>query len=173
MTFSGFDPVGPLVLVTPGPEAELTARLALAAPPLARALGLALLPELAPLQQPDQALARLEPADGAHGLACLRVDPGMALADGRPWAQALGAWRQPTLLLIDAAQLATGAAAATTALLQLHGVPLRGLIQWGEPWQPERRRLEGLPWLGALGPDGPFEGVDLRLALAFQGGLLG
>ena len=172
MTFSGFDPVGPLVLVSPGLEAELTDRLALAAPPLVRALGVALLPELAPLQQPDQALARLEPAV-AGGLACLGVDPGMALADGRPWAQALGAWRQPTLLLIDAAQLATGAAAATTALLQLHGVPLRGLIQWGEPWQPELRRLEGLPWLGALGPDGPFDGVDLRLALAFQGERLG
>ena len=77
-------------------------------------------------------------------------------------------WRQPTLLLLEAAQLDTGTAAATTALLREQGAPLLGLIQWGEPWQPERRRLDGLPWLGALGPSGELEGVDLRAALALQ-----
>jgi hypothetical protein len=117
---------------------------------------------------PDQALAALEQQAPEPLLTWLGVDPGLALADGRPWAQALGAWRQPTLLLLEPAQLDTGTAAATTALLREQGVPLLGLIQWGEPWQPELRRLEGLPWLGALAPSGELEGVDLRAALALQ-----
>ncbi|MFM7550888.1 MAG: hypothetical protein ACKO8I_18905 [Cyanobacteriota bacterium] len=173
MTFSGLHEARPLVLVAAGSAAEVTARLALAAPPLARSLGLPLLPALAPLQQPDRALALLAAAGSAGGLVWLGVDPGLALGDGCPWAQALGAWRQPTLLLLDVAQLDTGAAAATTALLRQHQVPLLGLIQWGEPWQPERRRLEALPWLGALAPDRPEgqddNGLELRWALAAQG----
>ena len=37
-----------------------------------------------------------------------------------------------------------------TALLSQAAVPLAGLVQWGLPWEPERRRREALPWLGAL-----------------------
>jgi hypothetical protein len=25
-----------------------------------------------------------------------------------------------------------------------------GLVQWGGSWEPQQRRLEGLPWLGCL-----------------------
>ncbi len=161
------------MLVSAGTAVEVAARLTQALPVLARELGIPGLPALEPLQEPDRALASLsQPGTGA-GLTALAVDPGLGLADGRPWAQALGAWRQPTLLLLEAAQLDTGVAAATTALLRHYAVPLRGLIQWGDPWQPEQRRREGLPWLGALGPAGAMEGVDLRLALALQGAVAG
>ncbi len=169
MTFSGLREAAPCVVVSTGTTAEVTARLAKAVPMLAQALQLPWQPALEPLQDPDPALAALAQGAAGPGLAALGVDPGLALADGQCWAQALGAWRQPTLLLLEADQLHTGAAAATCALLRQHGVPLRGLIQWGEPWQPEQRRREGLPWLGALGPAGMVEGVDLRLALALQG----
>jgi hypothetical protein len=36
------------------------------------------------------------------------------------------------------------------ALLHSDGVPLVGVLQLGEPWQPEQRRVDGLPWLGCL-----------------------
>lgn len=101
------------------------------------------------------------------------LDPGLTLADGSSWADALGAWRQPTLLLIAVDQLATGTAAATRALLHQKGVPLLGLVQWGSPWQPQLRRRDGLPWLGALAPEGVPEGVDLRRALALAAALQG
>lgn len=172
MTFSGVHEARACVLVAPGTATELASRWPQLAPPLAQALAMELLPALAPAHEPDQALAALSDSAAAPalapGLAVLPLDPGFALADGSCWAQVLGAWRQPTLLVIDAAQLESGAAAATTALLLQHGVPLLGLIQWGDPWRPELRRRDGLPWLGALGPAGQSEGVDLRLAFARQ-----
>jgi len=186
MTFSGLCEARPLVLVSPGGSAVVAARLSAVAPLLAGQLGRDLLGPLEPLQHPDRALtalaAQADRQRASAGLSWLAVDPGLSLADGRPWAEALGAWRQPTLLLLEAAQLECGAAAATAALLRQHGVPLLGLIQWGEPWQPQLRRREGLPWLGALGPDGPLDaglgaglgaglesGLDLRLAVAIAG----
>lgn len=173
MTFSGLREALPLLLVAAGTQSDVAARLGFAAPVLARELGMPLLPGLAPLPHPDQALGLLMDAGSGSGLSWLGLDPGMALSDGGTWAQALGAWRQPTLLLIDAAQLSTGMAAATTALLLQHDVPVRGLIQWGEPWQPEQRRRDGLPWLGSLGPEGQSPEGDLRLALALQGAVAG
>lgn len=137
-----------LVLLAAG-AAELVADLqAQAAPALAEALQLRLLAPLDPLA-PDAALAAL--AGGPPGLVPLRRDPGLSLADGRHWAAALGAWRQPALVVLAAGQLDTGLPAALTALLRQWQVPCLGLVQWGGCWQPELRRLEGLPWLGALG----------------------
>jgi hypothetical protein len=182
MTFSGVCEALPLLLVSPGSSAAVSERLARVAPVVAAQLSRVPLGPLEPLQQPDRALADL--ADGAGpspGLAWLGLDPGQTLADGRSWAEALGAWRQPTLLLLEAAQLDGGAAAASTALLRQHRVLLLGLLQWGEPWQGQLRRREGLPWLGALGPDGSLsdgfgdecsDGFDLRLVLARQGAAL-
>jgi hypothetical protein len=37
-------------------------------------------------------------------------------------------------------------------------VPLVGLLQLGGPWQPERRRVDGLPWLGWLPAETPRAG---------------
>jgi hypothetical protein len=89
------------------------------------------------------------------------------LGDRGSWAEALGAWRQPTVLLIPAAAAASGPAAAYHALLKLQGVPLLGLIQWGGPWQAGDRRRDGLPWLGWLaspqdlaGPSPELQGSD-------------
>ncbi len=169
MTFSGVHETPACVVVSPGTATELASRWPRLAPTLAQSLAMELLPALAPTHEPDRALSALSGSTAAPplapGLAVLPLDPGLALADGSCWARALGAWRQPTLLVIEAAQLESGAAAATTALLLQHGVPLLGLIQWGDPWQPERRRRDGLPWLGALGPAGQPEGLDLRWAL--------
>jgi hypothetical protein len=83
-------------------------------------------------------------------LASLPLDPGQSLEDGGSWAEALGAWRQPTLLIIRGQQLPSGAAAATIALLRHWRVPILGVLQWGGSWSPERRRRDGLPWLGRL-----------------------
>lgn len=135
------------MLLAAGAPAALAALQGQAAPALAGVLGLPLLAPLDPLA-PDAALAAL--AAGPPGLVPLPRDPGLPLADGRHWAAALGAWRQPVLLLLAAEQLDTGLPAALTALVQQWQVPCLGLVQWGGSWRPEQRRLEGLPWLGAL-----------------------
>lgn len=83
-------------------------------------------------------------------MAPLTVDPGLTLAEGICWAQVLGAWRQPVVLVIPAGQLASGLAAAGTALLRQWGVPLVGLLQWEGAWNAADRRADGLPWLGRL-----------------------
>jgi hypothetical protein len=136
-----------LVLLAAGAAAALAALQGQAAPALAGVLGLPLLAPLDPLA-PDAALAAL--AAGPPGLVPLPRDPGLPLADGRHWAAALGAWRQPVLVLLAAEQLDTGLPATLTALLQQRQVPCLGLVQWGGSWRPEQRRLEGLPWLGWL-----------------------
>ena len=80
-------------------------------------------------------------------LLALPIDPGQELIGGGCWAEALGAWRQPALLLITP-QVPAGAPRAYHALLQSAGVPLLGLVQIGGSWDPEIRRRDGLPWLG-------------------------
>jgi hypothetical protein len=136
-----------LVLLAAGPAAAVAGLLGQVAPALAAALHLPLLAPLNPLGA-DAALAAL--AEGPQGLAPLPRDPGLPLADGRHWAAALGAWRQPALVVIAAEQMDTGLPAALTALLVQWQVPCLGLVQWGGSWDPEQRRLEGLPWLGCL-----------------------
>jgi len=158
-----------LVLAACGNAAATTALLTGAAPDLAQLLGLQLA-QLAPPEQPQHALAAL--ASGGGWLAPLPLDPGLALADGSHWAEALGAWRQPTLLLIDAAQLDTGLAAAATALLERWRVPLVGLILWAPAaaWQEQARRRDGLPWLGWCDPEaGAGESLVPALRLRWQG----
>jgi hypothetical protein len=98
---------------------------------------------------PPEALADLLTAPGPW-LAPLPLDPGLAMAQGS-WAEALGAWRQPTLLVVDQGQLLTGLPAAATALLERWSVPLLGLIQWEGRWDASERRRDGLSWLGQLG----------------------
>jgi hypothetical protein len=60
---------------------------------------------------------------------------------------------------MSAALAAAGPARAYAALLTADAVPLVGLLQLGEPWQPEQRRLDGLPWLGCL----PVEEVPVSM----------
>jgi hypothetical protein len=127
-----------------------------AAPALATALRLRLLEPLNP-QAPDAALAAL--AEGQPGLVPLPRDPGLPLADGRHWAAALGAWRQPALVVLAAEQLNTGLPAALTALLVQWQVPCLGLVQWGGSWEPQQRRQEGLPWLGGLSAGAQADGA--------------
>jgi hypothetical protein len=164
MTFTAPTLAPSLVLLAAGPAAAVAGLHKQAAPALADALGLPLLQPLDPLAV-DGALAAL--AAGQPGLAPLPRDPGQPLADGRHWAAALGAWRQPVLVLLAAEQLDTGLPAALTALLAQWQVPCLGLVQWGGSWEPQQRRLEGLPWLGGVGA-GPQEepAAALRSAAA-------
>ncbi|MFM7267708.1 MAG: hypothetical protein ACKOZT_03850 [Cyanobium sp.] len=120
---------------------------------------------------PQAALAALHGCAGPW-LAPLRVDPGLPLPGGH-WAGALGAWRQPCLLVMPPSRLATGLPAAGHALLVRCGVPLAGLIQWGGSWDAGERRDDGLPWLGWLEareptePDQPTD-ADAALLAALQ-----
>lgn len=147
MTFPEGDATGrwtrPLVLLGGGLPAELEQWLAAAAPPLAAWLELPLRRLAA---EPASALVALQAAGPT--LAWLPLDPGCWQAGCGTWAEALGAWRQPTLALIPAPQLASGQAAALTALLRQERVPLLGLLQMQGQWQAEERRADGLPWLG-------------------------
>lgn len=115
---------------------------------LAAAAGLRLHRIRAP-QNPRESLAQLV-QEGNGSLAALPIDVGLPLPEGGSWAEALGAWRQPTLLVLSGEQMATGLPAATTALLGQWGVPLLGLVQAGGRWRAGERRRDGLPWLGPL-----------------------
>lgn len=156
-----------LVLAGVGAPQTLAERLRAAAERLAALTAWPLRP-LDPALPPRQALDGLgegrSTAKAPAWLAPLGVDPGLALGDGPNWAEALGAWRQPTLLILDGPQLASGWPAGATALLRQAHVPLVGLIQWGGEWQPERRRQDGLPWLGVLSPPNGGDG-DGELAV--------
>lgn len=137
-----------------GRQRELEGLAAVAAR-LAAAEGVALR-QLADAGDPDAGLAALTAAGpgAAKGpwLAALPLDVGLALEQGGSWAEALGAWRQPCLLVVRGEQLDTGLPAAGAALLERWRVPLAGLVQVGGDWQPAMRRRDGLPWLGWL-PD--------------------
>lgn len=177
-------PPAALVLLAVGTPAKVAARLAKAAPPLAKALGLPLAAPLAP-GDPQTALAGLAASAGGSPLpplVPLPWDPGHGLPGGGHWAEALGAWRQPVLVLFSAKQLESGVPAATTALLERWQVPCAGLLQWGGRWQAGPRRLDALPWLGGLqsepeqgDPDAPQAGrtETLRRALALRWQQLG
>jgi hypothetical protein len=106
---------------------------------------------------PHGQLDQLQAQEGGW-LASLPLDPGQSLPDGGTWAEALGAWRQPTLLTIRWQQLASGAAASTVALLRQWRVPVVGVLQWGGAWDAEGRRRDGLPWLGRLEDGSAAEG---------------
>lgn len=121
-------------------------------PAAAAALAAALaLPLRAAVTDPglDPAVVLAALAEGDGGVLPLALDPGAWLGPAGSWAEALGAWRQATLLLVPVAELA-GPAAAYRALLAAAGVPLLGLVQLGGPWDGAARRGDGLPWLGWL-----------------------
>ena len=73
------------------------------------------------------------------------------------WAEAVAAWRLPTLLLIPAGERLRAEAALHYALLLQQQVPVLGLLQVGEPWHPADRQGDALPWLGCWNPDEPQE----------------
>ncbi|MCP9786234.1 hypothetical protein [Cyanobium sp. N5-Cardenillas] len=165
MSVSGFEaePKGGLLLVGLGLRQELEGLTAVAAR-LAAAEG-ASLRQLARAKDPDASLAVLRAEDSAPWLAALPLDPGLPLARGGSWAEALGAWRQPCLLVVRGDQMATGLPAAGGALLERWRVPLMGLVQVGGNWQPLKRRRDGLPWVGWL-PESGKENEEAAAAMA-------
>ncbi|WP_413297327.1 hypothetical protein [Synechococcus sp. MIT S9452] len=88
------------------------------------------------------------------GERLLLLSAGAELVD---WAEAVAAWRLPTLLLIPAGERLRAEAALHYALLQQQQVPVLGLLQVGEPWHPADRQGDALPWLGCWNPDEPQE----------------
>jgi hypothetical protein len=156
VTETGVETPAGLWLVGLGTEADLAGRIGAAASRLA-GLGGWPLRSLGAAGPPARALAELGVGRTSRcppaWLVALPIDPGLPLQEGGSWVEALGAWRQPTALVLPADQLATGLPAAGTALLRQWSVPLLGLIQWGGRWDPEARRRDGLPWLGALAAD--------------------
>jgi hypothetical protein len=150
-------PSAGLVLVAVGSQPALAARVATAAARLSTISTWPLNP-VACDRPGAEALAALAQGRGTQDppawIAPLAVDPGLGLEGGGSWAETLGAFRQPTALVLEAAQLESGWPAAATALLRQERVPLVGLIQLGGVWEGERRRGEGLPWLGWLPASG-------------------
>ena len=116
----------------------------------------ALEPLLASLgSRPGLRLGRLAaPADlrGPHeGVDLLAPAAGH---DPVAWVEDLGAWRQPTLVLLDGADRPASQGALHHALLRLHRVPILGLLQVGGAWDAALRRRDGLPWFPPLGDPG-------------------
>jgi len=120
--------------------------------------------DLSPPEDPERALTALNARAGATGgwLVALPLDMGRPLTVGGSWVDRLGAWAQPCLLVITAAQLTSGLPQAATALLRHWQVPLVGLVQQGGRWDREERRGDGLPWLGLLPPTPPGKTVSDR-----------
>ncbi|MCP9832731.1 MULTISPECIES: hypothetical protein [unclassified Cyanobium] len=157
---------GGLLLVGLGLRRELEGLAPLAAR-LAAAEAMALR-QLARAKDPDASLAALTNEATGPWLAALPLDPGLPLARGGSWAEALGAWRQPCLLVMRGEQMATGLPAAGAALLAQWRVPLAGLVQMGGDWQPLKRRRDGLPWLGWLPDAGEASGEGEAAMAALQ-----
>jgi len=92
------------------------------------------------------------------GLVQLSGDAAMLHLEGGSWLEALGAWRQPTVLMV--APLLSGdipgVAPAYVALCKNFEVPLIGIVQLGGDWDNNKRRADGLPWCGLV-PDDPSE----------------
>jgi hypothetical protein len=163
----------PLRLVLVGAAAAAAASgVEPAAGRLAALIGVSALPPLqAATDQRAQAgvdalMAELLGRDGSW-LVPLPQDPGRFQPWGGRWSELLGAWRQPTVLLIEDHQADGGLPSASTALLQCCNVPLLGLIQWGGSFDPEARRRDGLPWLGCLA-QGTGTDADQVLALSLK-----
>ena len=148
-----------LVLAAPGGAVDPDA-----AQTLAQLLQVRLLPPCGADADPDGCLAGLDQAP-AGWLLPLVPDPAAELAAGGCWAERLAAWRQPLLLLLPAELAEAGPARVFSAWLQQERVPLLGLVQLGGPWLPERRRRDGLAWLGWLPQGDAAPGSDADEAL--------
>jgi len=160
-----------LVVLSGGPEAQVRALQAHGAASLATSSELHWSDQWQQLTRadaPHQVLQHLasQPEEPTPALIGLPLDPGLPVVGGGHWAEALGAWRQPALVLLSVEQLETGLPAAMAALLQQWQVPLVGLLQWGDPWDGASRRCDGLPWLGAITPGSSSWDPALHQSLA-------
>nr|AUG32729.1 hypothetical protein PLO_756 [Paulinella longichromatophora] len=66
------------------------------------------------------------------------------------WSKALGATKQPCILLLSDTEgfSISSKAAAHQALLEKYGAPFIGILQIGGTWNPVERRCDGLAWCG-------------------------
>ena len=103
--------------------------------------------ELSCFEPPAQILNALP---NKEGLAHLKGDAALAHSNGSSWLEALGAWRQPTVLMVMPLISGDipGLAAAYVALCKELRVPLLGVLQVGGQWNRNQRINDGLPWCG-------------------------
>ncbi len=129
----------------------------------------------------------LEEISFGSDLVLLEGDAAVTRGTNSSWLEALGAWKQPIVLL--ASPLSSGEipgnVRAYGALCKELCVPLIGVVQIGEPWDEKTRRVDELPWCGLINneaiketengskdDEGVLEIVELlkrRLALNLQG----
>ena len=109
-------------------------------------------------------------------LGSAAVDPQLQPAEERlwvlpddqelvDWVDALAAHRLPTLLVLPGGPRLKAEAARHQALLNQAGVPLLGLLQVGDSWDPQQRRADNLAWLGHWQP-GDRQALNLSGPLA-------
>ena len=115
---------------------------------LADALGITLIQHFS-YEEPLKVLRNL---GEEKALVCLSGDVAMSMVGGGSWLETLGSWRIPTVLMVEPlfSGHISGSAAAYASLSASLGVPLLGLVQLGDPWEEEIRRLDGLPWSGYI-----------------------
>ncbi len=95
-----------------------------------------------------------------NGLVYLNGDAAMHNPLWGSWIEALGAWKQPTILIsspLNSGEV-PGTSAAYVALCNSLSVPLLGIVQLGGIWEPDKRRSDGLPWCGWIPETGIGEG---------------
>tara|TARA_B100000700_G_C15055988_1_gene862843 strand:- start:3290 stop:3823 length:534 start_codon:yes stop_codon:yes gene_type:complete len=97
------------------------------------------------------------------GLAALYGDPGVFQSQTGSWLEALGAWKQPTVLVTTTREndAVPGSAAAYVSLCESMSVPLLGLVQFGGRWSPDERKLDSLPWCGWISNENINESSEL------------
>ncbi len=90
-----------------------------------------------------------------QGLVELHGDSAILMVEGCSWLEALGFWKQPTILMVEplpSGQI-PGIASAYVALCKCLSVPLIGVVQLGGEWESWYRRVDGLPWCGIISDD--------------------
>ncbi len=91
----------------------------------------------------------------SKGLILLHGDAGKLHPEGLSWLEALGAWKEPVILLAIPSPNGDipGTAASYCALTRYFSVPLLGIVQIGGVWDIKQRKIDGLPWCGCIKPE--------------------
>ena len=123
--------------------------------------------EFSCLEDPNKALDSLQ---DDQGLVQLVGDAAVQNSTRGSWLEALGAWRQPMILLVVpllSGEL-PGVAHAYTALCNALCVPLLGIVQVGGDWNSFQRKSDGLPWCGWIPEEGQSQKVGDKSFIRYE-----